>query len=1033
MTKIRRKYLRGALMGSAAWAVMAVPVVSGNSAVYAQDQASDDAVVDRIVITGSRLKTSATSSSVPLLQIDIGDIQNRGVVRLEEMLNILPQFAASQTANISNGATGTSTLNLRGLGANRTLVLVNGRRLPFGSPRFAPANIDIVPSSLIERIDIVTGGGSAVYGSDAVGGIANFILKDDFEGIEISGQVGIHHAPNQNSLMSDILAASNINDPSASIDGREVAISFTAGTNFDEGRGNVTISVGYQNANEVSQADRDFSACALSSGSGVNRNATCAGSSNFRKFTQGSDPDRLRHINGRIVRPGDPDFDMGTGFSEVFQEADGTLVVRGTSSEDETFNFGPTNFFRRPNERYNINALANYEITDNLEIYTDLAFMNNRSAAQIAASASFSRPFNTNCDNPLLQGGPGPNNEGITLFELFDCQQVLDDFAAGTREDVDIRFTNSHRNVEGGNRISDIDNTQWRIVTGLRGTLAERFDWDMFGQISRVNEMRTSMNDLNFNDVQQALFVITDPDTGKTVCRDGSNGCVPWNIFDRTGSGDTLVTQDAADFIAGLGITIGRTEQRVLGGTIQGDFTEDGFVSPFAESGLSVLGGWEYRRDTLNSIPDDISQVSGGRGLTGQGGGTLPVAGRISVWEVFMEGQLPLVENEPFMEELILNGAYRHSEYSVDGNGVQNSFGANTYFVGGTWAPDSNLRLRAQFQRAIRAPNVIDLFTGQNTGLFGAVQLSNGAFEPCGGPNPTATLAQCQNSGLSAAQFGLVPLQPAGQLNTITGGNPNLEAEVSDTLTIGAVFTPTFVPGLTIAIDYFDIQIDGAISTIPPQTTLDTCIETGNPVFCSLIKRDIFGSLHVDNSNFEGITATNVNIASLTRKGFDVQADYSLPLDDIGLGGFGDVRFNLAGSLVTKDLNTPIPGGDVTICDGLFGGACGIPNPKWRHVFRTTWDTPWDFSSTLTWRYTKSTKNSGTISDPTDLNLAVPAVSYLDLVVNYQVNDNADVRFGINNLFAKTPHFLSQGNNGNIFAGQFDIDRFIFFGVNLTY
>ncbi|MCH8863099.1 MAG: TonB-dependent receptor [Proteobacteria bacterium] len=1035
--------LRRALLASTVIAGFG-SVAAFNTAAIAQDQDADDAI-EEIIVTGTRLKNTAVSSPVPILQVTALDISGRGVVRIEEMLNILPQVLAAQTAIVVNGASGTSSLNLRGLGANRTLVLINGKRLPFGGPRTSAPNIDIIPAGLIERVDIVTGGGSAVYGSDAVGGIANFILKQDFEGVSIDAQVGVHHAPNQSALMADILTASGIPVPGAAFDGREVSVNATFGGNFDGGRGNVTLYFGYQNANAISQANRDFSACALSSRGGINRNHVCAGSSNFRKFTPGTGHGLRHDGTGNILRVGDPGYDTAIPFGEVFQEADGTLVVRTTSAEEETFNFGPFNFFRRPNERYNINALAHYEITDTVEAYADVAFMNNFTDAQIAPSASFNRPFKTNCDNPLLQNGGGTLAAGdpniLTLFELFGCQQVLDDsnLPVGDpnfRDNVDIFFTNSHRNVEGGNRNLAFNNTQWRIVTGFRGTFADRFDWDLFGQISRVNETRQSSNDLNFNDVQQALFVVTDAG-GNIVCRDQTNGCVPWNITDRTSSGDSLVTDAAADFIAGNGIVIGRTEQRVIGGTIQSDLTDYGIKSPMADAGASILAGFEYRRDHLKSIPDDISQACCGQGLTGTGGATLPVEGQVVVWELFGELQIPLVQNQTGMEELSLSGAFRHSEYSTDGNGVQNTFGTNTFFGGVSWSPVSQIRVRAQFQRAIRAPNVIDLFTGQNTGLVRANQLSNGAFDPCAGDGvstvPAATLAQCQNTGLPAALYLTVPLQPAGQLNIVTGGNPNLFAETSDTLTIGVVITPEAVPGLTIAIDYFDISIDDAIGTVPPQTTLDNCIATGNPVFCDLIVRDRFGSLWLDNSNFEGIRATNVNIATLTTKGVDVQVDYDMDMETIGLEGMGSVRFNFVGTYVDEASFVPLPGEDLIECAGLFAGACGQPTPSWRHVVRATWNTPWDVSTTLTWRYTGSATNEGVIADPTDLNLKVTATNYIDLVVRYQVKDAIELRFGVNNLLAQEPPWMSLGTNGNVWQGQFDIDRFMFFGMNFSY
>jgi len=991
----------------------------------AQTQAATDESeeLEEIVVTGSRLAGTNLTSPVPVYQVSSEEIDVRGAARIEDVLNILPQTVPSQTAEVSGSdATGTATLDLRGLGAIRTLVLVDGKRLPFGSPQSSPSNLDIIPAQLIERIDIVTGGASAVYGADAVGGVANFILKDDFEGVEIDSQVGFHQAPNDREFMEAVAAASGIETPDSTSDGRDVFATMLLGVNTPDNKGNVTAFVGYQNLNIITGRDRDGGTCPLSASTGPFsfKGVRCSGSSNFRRFT----------------------LEDGT---DLFQQEDGTLKLF-EGGPNELFNFEPDVNLQRPQERFTINARGYYEFMEDTEVYTDLSFMNNDTTGILAPTATFNRPFQVNCDNPLLDNGLGPEGEGIgTLFELFRCDEVLTALEAGEpnpvtgeENDIEVPFTNSHRFVEGDNpgRVFNTDLTTWRLVLGLRGTIANRFDWDVFGQFSRVVWTETTANDAAFQKVQQALFVVEDEE-GNLVCRDQRGGCVPWNIFGRTPDGQSLVTDESLNFVLEDGLVTGQTEQQVVGGTIQGELGDFGVRFPGAESGISLLVGWEYREDTLEVTPDSISKVEGGLGLIGQGAAELPVQGRLEVFELLMETQIPLIENKPFIDRWLLSGAYRRSEYNVNGldfsrnrRPVTNEFSTDTWFVGTSWSPTDDLRFRAQFQRAIRAPNVIELFTGLNTGNF------DFRGDPCAGPNPEATFEQCARTGVTQSQFGNIPTQPAQEFNQVTGGNPDLQPEVADTVTVGAIFTPSAISGLSLSVDYFNIEIEDTIDTVPPQTTLTECLETGNPQFCDLIDRDRFGSLFLDSSNFQGVQATNVNIATLETSGVDFSLKYEMPLSDVGLDDLGSVNFDYAATWTTEFEEVPLPGGDIIDCQGKFGDECTTPQPEYRHRLMASWNAPWGMQLTTTWRHIGDTDF---VNDPapSPIDEKQETQEYIDLVIRQQVTDNLWLRLGINNLFNTNPPLSTVAGSGttaggNTFPGLFDPDRFIFFGVNIS-
>lgn len=975
-----------------------------NQADDAQDEEESAPDIERMVVTGSRLRTNQNIVAPnPVLTVGQEEIDARGTTRIEDLTNQLPQVFAGQAAEVSNGASGTATLNLRGLGSIRTLPLIDGRRLPFGSSGISSPDINLVPTQLVERLEIVTGGASAVYGSDAIAGVANFILKRDFEGVELDIQGGFNHAGNDDDVFESVLRAADQPIPGGTIDGRELRVSLTMGANSFDGKGNATLFVNYENLNEITQDGRVESACALGAASGANsfKGIGCVGSSNFRRFF------------GFLPRD--------DGFDDVFQQEDGTLMAWPGSNPETSFNFGPFNFFQRPIERFQIYSRGHYEITDDIEMFADLSFVNTKSDAQVAPSASFGT-WLINCDNPLIQ-----TQEPLSLAQTFGCD------VPGENGNLpsEVGVFASHRNVEGGPRNSRIDLTTWRMIGGFRGTLFDHYDFEVFGQFSRTEDKSISTGDFIIDNVQDAFFVVED-ENGNPVCRSGNPGCVPYNIFQRGPNGESLVTQQAVDWVEGTGITTGEVSQRVFGGNIQTDLGRYGFQSPWADGGVGFLIGGEFRQDELVSEPDEISQQPDG-GFTGVGGPTLPVSGEIRVSEVYFETQIPIITNKPFFDQLSIGGAYRYSDYTTEDEATENTFNTDTYHFFVNWSPVEDLRLRGQFQRAVRAPNVIELFTPQGTNLPNLTQRPNGFFDPCAGPNPDATLEQCMRTGVTPEQFGNIPDVISGQTQSITGGNPFLRPEESDTVTFGAILTPSFAPGLSISVDYFDIEVDDAISAgISAQRTLDECLASGDSTFCDLINRDQIGSL-IAGSAGVGFQQTNINIASLETSGLDFQVVYDLDLWDIGLEGAGSLRMDYAATYL-NDLDTvPFPGAAPISCEGKVTGACGSPNPEYRHRLLTTWQTPWDITVNATWRYFSSTDNEqGSNVQPT-IDREAETTQYLDLSVNWAATESLEFRAGVNNALGRDINVITSAGpalgNGNTYPTVFDVSRFFFFGA----
>lgn len=961
------------------------------------------------MVTGSRLNLNPNlEGAAPVLSVSQEQLQSQGTVRVEDLVNQLPQVFAGQAGEVSNGASGTATLNLRGVGSVRTLVLIDGRRLPYGSSSISSANLDLIPTQLIERVDVLTGGASAVYGSDAIGGVANFILRRDFEGVELDLQGNFQQTGNGKSFFDNVTAAGGQIVPDSIVDGEEFIATAMIGTNTSDGRGNVTVYASYEKRNEVTQNNRSFSACTIGQSSSATSfgGAGCVGSSNFRRFA---------------------DFFNGDGTNDdVFQQEDGTIVpfVGGPA---QTFNFGALNFFQRPSERFTLYGRAHYDITDNVEAFLDVSYTDVFSDAQIAQTASFGAIYDINCDNPFISGTPGID----LATEVFGCSAA--DIANGV---VKSNLFASHRNIEGGPRNSRLENSAFRMVGGLRGDFADGiWAYEVFGQYSETSDSSLSTNDFIIENLQQA-FLAVDDGAGNVVCSDPSGGCVPYNIFQRGPGGESLVSQAALDFIQGVGLVIGETTQLVYGGNIQGDLGEYGVSSPWADDGVALLVGFEGREDTLESIPDEISQVPGG-GFTGVGGATLPVAGEVEVLEFFAELQVPIVQGMPFFEELTLSGQYRYSDYDAEGNNTTNSFSTDAYGVQLTWKPIEDVTLRGQFQRAVRAPNVIELYTGQNTGLpnLNSTLNSNGdqIFDPCATPFPTASAAACANTGVTAAQFGNVPDVISGQTQSLTGGNPNLEPEVSDTYTFGIVVTPAVIPGLNVSVDYFDISIDGFIQGgIAAQTALDQCLATGDPTFCDLINRASNGSL-IAGIPGVGFTQTNLNIAELETSGFDIQINYSTDI-----GSYGGLRFDYAATYLDKFDFASFPGDTPIECAGFLNNGCVAPvNPEYRHRMLVTWETPVEgLESSITWRHFSGTDNDPDVAAP-EIDDSFPSVNYVDFSFFYEITDSIRLRGGVLNIFDVIPPVSTSSGpplgNGNTFPTIYDTARTVFGGVNFRF
>lgn len=989
--KLQRRILPAAVAGALAAGMMGVAFAQ-QATPPATDKKAEEKV-DRIEVTGSRIPSANLDSTSPITTIDAAAIKVEGLRSVENLLNNLPQVFAAQGATISNAATGTATVNLRGLGDERTLVLVNGRRLPAGTPRAGgsyAADLNQIPAPLIKRVEILTGGAGAVYGSDAVAGVVNFIMNDKFEGIQIDTSYSFYQHNQNGGPVADMIRARALTNSAEfkipgdiSADGKIGDFSLLMGSNFANNKGNATLFFGYKKEEALLQSERDFSACSIG-------NSTSAASAT---------------INGTAFGPGFRCGGSGTSFPGRFLNlvtgANRTVAnaaggTRAWVAANDQYNFGPLNYFQRPSERYQFNGYANYDLTDTMKLYTEVSFHDDRTVAQIAPSGAFgfdaSGANAVRCDNPLLSadwrrdlGCTGTTGVGNDLF-IF------------------------RRNVEGGGRQDDIRHTSFRFVAGIKGELGKSWGYDAYMTDAKVVFQETYKNDFSIARTALALDAVRDA-SGAIVCRSGPP-CVPYNIWSLGG-----VVPGALAYVSTPGFQKGSTEQKVQGINLNGDLTDYGFKMPSAKNGVGVAFGLERRVERLQLDTDSAFSTGD---LAGQGGPTIGLGGSYTVNEIYAEVRAPLIEGKPMAELLSVNGSWRNSDYSLGPR-------TDSYGFGIEWAPVKEVRGRASVQQAVRSANILELFSSQ------AIELFDLAQDPCG-PSRTATLAQCQRTGVTAANYGSAVLDsPAGQYNTLGGGNPKLAPEESDSYTIGAVFQ--IGRNFTASIDYFSVEVDKVIGTAPPGTILNQCLQTGAAQFCNAITRDRVGTLWATPQGF--ITATNQNLGRLTTKGFDINLDYFHKLATLGA-----LKFNMTGTLLKENISEPIKGLGEFDCTGLHGATCGVPTPEWRHKFRTTWETPWNVDVSLTWRHIGAVDQEGTNSSPQLRNTALAPADrtlekrdYFDISGNWKITKKITVTGGINNLFDKDPPLsglVGAGfGNGNTYPQVYDaLGRRVF--VNLT-
>ena len=977
----------------------AAGVQSSESAAPAEPTSAQE-----IVITGTLIRNPNLVASAPVTVLGQEEIQLRQTNTAEEVLRTIPGASASVGAQVNNGNGGSSYVNLRSLGTNRNIVLLDGVRIV---PVDLLGRVDLnnIPLALVDRVDVLTGGASSTYGADAISGVINFITRNDFSGMELAVSDQITQRGDGNYLRADL----------------------TLGANFDDGRGNAVIGIGYQESDPVYQGgDRVYSQFAIDS----------------------TTPGSLAGAGSSTTTPSA--FDLGGGLARQQVGTDGASIVPFY----QPFNFAPYNVFQVPFKRYNLFSSGHYDIADGLTIYARGMYTNNTIDTIIAPSGVFGNTVRVPVNNPFLSAAQRsffcanadfqPTVTGNQTITAAECAAATNpalrpgdaayrEFSVGLRR----------RTPEVGPRISNYNTQMFDFRAGLRGDITDKIGFDVWAARGISDKTQAIQNYVLLSRTQQALLA-----SSTTTCFTATNGCVPINIFGPTGT----ITPQAVDFVSQQASTNVKAKLSQARATINGDTP----LQLWSKNPVSFAVGGEYRKYDAQQRADALAKTAGELG--GAGGASPDITGGLDVYEGFAEIVAPIVSDRPFFEELQLEAGIRRSHYTID-TPSKPKFNTTTWKVAGSWAPVRDLKVRGNYQRAVRAPNISELFTPLTT------VLTNLNTDPCAGAarfTNSALQAVCIAQGAPAT--GTIANPTAGQANITTGGNLNLKPEKANTWTIGAVLRPRFLPGFSATIDYYKIKVTDAITLPTPGDIIAACFGGTTAPFnppagaatdpaCTAIRRStITGQLDGSPAEVPGLFGALSNQGRITTDGIDLTFDYRRNIGTI-MNAPAKIAIAFGGNWTRSQKFQATPTGVNRECVGFYSANCGFPAggllPKYSFNERTTLSLG-RVDLSLLWRYIHKMRYepaagalfSGTVvSTPTTsvffgspgtfngetVNFnRIPSRHYFDFSTRFNVNEHFDLTFTVMNLFDRDPPVVgntagtTSQNSGNTFPSTYD-------------
>lgn len=942
----------------------------GTAPVFAQQAGSTAG--EAVIVTGSRIARINPLSESPIVTVSAEEIKQSGLVTVEQFLNTLPSVTAGISSQSNNpSSNGRAFIDLRGLGSGRNLVLINGRR-GMGSTGGGVVDTNTIPTSLIDRIEVVTGGAATAYGADAVSGVVNFIMKKNFKGIELDAQ---HRMTERN-------------------DGLETSASLTMGGAFDGGRGSAVFGGGYLNRASIYKGARDFAAQASTTtgtfpgGSisvGANAPTQAAVNAIFGNNTCNTNGGQAGfgfNPNGTLFCTGV----AGDATREVvnYRGPDGDIAQR-FFPDFFSYNFEPANALVLPMERWSMYSALNYEVNKNFRPYASFQFTNYNAQSELAPTpAGGTTGFFVPVTNPFW------NAEARTLL------------ASRANPTATVAFSKRFNTL--GGRTSYNTHDVWQSVAGATGEvgLLDSWTYDVYASYGRSVQNETQGGNVRLARVQA---LVDAADGGNSLCAGG------FNPF-----GPTTLSAACQNYIGLQAKNLTTVVQRVVEGTVSGP------VVQLPAGTLDAVFGVSYRDLTFDFKPDSGLTPGAVAGFNEQ----LPVSGALDFKDVFAEAVIPLLKNKPFVKSLSATVGGRVSESNISGQD-------SSYKLTVDWSMTDAVRFRGGAQSAVRAPNVNELFAPQlnNFPTFTSSDPCNTtgtiAATYRNGPNAAQVLALCRAQ--SAVAGGATYVQPSSQATGIVGGNPGLKPEKATSFTAGFVLQPT--KNLSATVDYWSIDLKEVIGAVGATTIVQRCFnrDGANPTFsatnewCQLFNRD------ANNGGVIGLKQLDRNQAFVKIAGVDLGLDYSLNLKQLG-----SLRWNLLTTWIEKNTSQTTSVDPVNDFVGTIGSTTASATPTWRATLTTSYSLG-GLSLQLTNRFIDKMVHSNTITGGSPVsNTGTAATWYHDLSARYAITPNLSVRAGISNLTDQQPRLYSPNIQANTDPSTFDVlGRRYFVGLNAKF
>lgn len=979
--------LRSALLASAASAsLLTVPT-------FAQAQTAGEGVdVGEIVVTGSRIRRDTFSSPQPLSVVSAESIRESGRTSIGEMLLDQPNINPATNSQNSSGTlflAGQTRADIRGLGPTRTLVLMDGRRLPFSDASSPAVDLNTVPSLMVERIETIAGGASAVYGSEAISGVVNFVMKKEQDGLELDLQGGISERG----------------------DGEEGRYGFNWGKKYFDDKLSILVGGEYASQDKIMQKDRSAFIPGVRRNNLITPQPIVPGTrSNITPFATfqltGGALGTARAVT-RDVR------DNGLSIVRL-SAACSTATVQPTCQDEALYFTGELNALQGKSDRAVIRSYVDYKITDTWHAFIDASYVKANGygifqPAFSSAAGGGTMPVVLRGDNAYLNGG------GATASQLrAEWLAAGKTFTTGSTAQVGKFWS------EFGGRDVKSSREQTRVAGGFAGkfeTFGRDVNVDGYAQYSRLDGTTTSYNVPQVARVQQATDAVLL--NGQVVCRDAgarAAGCVPWDLINGP-------SREAILWTNALSATDQSVKQTVAGV----NFGTDLFDLPAGPVGVAF--GAEYRKEESLFVQDALG-ASGALFFNAIG----TRGGEYTVKELYGEVRVPILKDVPFAEELTLELAARAADYST-------IHGTDQYRINLTWSPIEDITFRATESTAVRAPNIVELFAPQSRNF------TNAAIDPCDKDvfrGATAAQQAARRVTCAAAIPGYNPLTfisnfGAGRssLPLLQGGNPDLGPETAHTYQYGVVIKPRWVPNLQISVDYFKYNLTDAVGTVPINTVLGalchddaTTSYASNP-FCAQIRRDATGTN--GGAVVGGVTEVvlvNQNVASTKVEGYDYAVSYGFQTEDLFGKDYGDIAMRVDATWMYQFAQQGLPGQAFT----QFANTITNATPEWKG------------NASIRWTYDKISLGWSTLYFGSMIASQVQQAGVLDpyktgdyfrhdLRATYKLNDDVTFRAGVVNVFDKNPPRLPETLTGTgTGSSQYDnAGRYFFVGANMNF